>query len=72
MGDFKLPCRMQGIRRDCGHSGARDLASPETEQTARGCLLLIGSALARSRGWHVRAMFDIEDFCGKSNGGRML
>jgi hypothetical protein len=38
------------------------------EQAARRRLLLIGSALARSRGWHVREMFGIEDFCGKPNG----
>jgi len=42
------------------------------EQAARGSLLLIGSALPRSRGWHVRAMFGIEHFCGKPNGGRTL
>jgi hypothetical protein len=49
------------------------LASPEhDEQAARGCLLLIGSAFPRSRGWHVRAMFGIEDFSGKPNGDRTL
>jgi hypothetical protein len=42
------------------------------EHAARGCLLLIGSALPRSRGWHVRTMFGIEDFSGKPNGGRTL
>src|SRR5687767_5078411 len=44
----------------------------EIEETARAWLLLIGSTLPRSRGWHVRAVFGIEDFSGKANGGRAL
>ena len=52
---------------------AGDTTLPETgEQSARGCLLLIGSADARSRASHVRAVFGIEDFFGKPNGNRTL
>jgi hypothetical protein len=47
-------------------------APPETEQAARGWLLLIGSVLARSRACHVRAVFGIEEFFGKLNGSRTL
>jgi hypothetical protein len=42
------------------------------EQSARESLLLIGSALPRSRGWLVRAMFGIEDFRRKLNGNRVI
>jgi hypothetical protein len=38
------------------------------EQAARGCPVLIGSALARSRACDVRDVFGIEDFYGKLNG----
>jgi hypothetical protein len=49
-------------------ASATGLTSNTGEQAARGWPVLIGSALARSRGWHVRAMFGIEDFRGKLNG----
>jgi hypothetical protein len=60
---------MTGWLRPLGrHSGAKD----RSEQTVRGSLLLIGSALALSRGCHVRSMFGIEEFSGKLNGDRTL